>query len=119
MLEQDFHSIRNPLYLDPNTHEVIFPKGEYVNSSHTEWFKNIGVPLTNTVRGYYYKTNNFGEYLMLYWNDFEIPDIGIKTIIHIFERFPNIHWIGLGCIKGEVGEIWEPKLIINKNKYEK
>lgn len=116
MTVQEFHSIRKPLYIDPNTSEVIFPAVEHINSSHAEWFKDIGIPLTNTVRGYYYKTDNFGEYIMLYWNDFDIPNINIEVILSIYKCFPNIQWIGLGCNKGQVGEIWEPKLIIKKNK---
>lgn len=119
MTEQEFHSIRNPFYLDPNTSKIVFPLPEYENSSHIEWFKNIRISINNIVRGYYYKCSSGGDYVMLYWKDFEIPNINIEVVTYIFDYFPNINWIGLGCHKGKIGEIWEPKLIINKNKYEK
>lgn len=51
---------------------------------------------------------------MLYWNDFEIPNITTAVFSYLFEYFPQIKWIGLGCHKGKVGEIWMPKLKIYK-----
>lgn len=115
MTELEFHISRVPLYLDSTTSLVVFPDEEHMNSSHADWFSDIGIPITNTVRGYYYTTKNFGEYIMLYCNDFEIPDIDIKVITSIFNFFPNLQWIGLGCHKGEIGEIWNPKLLVTKN----
>lgn len=115
MTVQEFHTIRKPLYLDPDTLLVKFPTSKHMNSSHAEWFQDIGMPFTHTVRGYYYKSEN-DEYVMLYWNDFEIPNINASILIYIFEYFPNIQWIGLGCNKGNNGEMWEPKLIIKRNK---
>lgn len=108
MTELEFHISRVPLYLDSTTSLVVFPDEEHMNSSHTDWFSDIGIPIT--VRGYYYTTKNFGEYIMLYCNDFEIPDIDIKVITSIFNFFPNLQWVG--CHKGE---IWEPKLLVTKN----
>lgn len=115
MTVQEFHTIRKPLYLDPDTLLVRFPTSKHMNSSHAEWFQDIGVPFVHTVRGYYYKIED-EEYVVLYWNDFEIPNLNVSILTYIFEYFPNIQWIGLGCHKGEVGEIWKPKLIIKKNK---
>lgn len=113
MTEQQFHTIRKPLYLDPETLLVKFPTSKHMNSSHAEWFSDYGIPFMHTVRGYYIK-NEEDEYLMLYWNDFEIPNITTAVFSYLFEYFPQIKWIGLGCHKGKVGEIWMPKLKIYK-----
>lgn len=40
MTEQQFHTIRKPLYLDPETLLVKFPTSKHMNSSHAEWFSS-------------------------------------------------------------------------------
>lgn len=118
MTAQEFHAIRKPLYLDSESLLVRFPTAKHMNSSHAEWFQDSGIPFIHTVRGYYYKSEE-EEYVMLYWNDFEIPNLNVAILTYIFEYFPNIQWIGLGCHKGVEGDIWKPKLIIKRIKYEK
>lgn len=51
---------------------------------------------------------------MLYVNDFEIPNVSAQVFVYLFEYFPTIKWIGLGCNKGNIGEAWKPKLKIYK-----
>lgn len=51
---------------------------------------------------------------MLYWNDYEIPNVNVSLFSYLFEYFPTIKWIGLGCYKGQVGEIWKPKLVVTR-----
>lgn len=106
---QEFHSIRKQFYLDADSLLVKFPDTRHSKMNHAEWFADYGVPWTHMVRGYYLKTEN-DEFIMIYWNDFEIPNITAAAFIYLFEHFTNIKWIGLGCHKGEVGTIWPPKL---------
>lgn len=118
MTEQEFHTVRKPLYLDPDTLLIKFPTAKHMNSSHAEWFHDVGIPFIHTIRGYYYKTDD-EEFIVLYWNDFEIPNLNISILVYIFEYFPNIQWIGLGCHKGNIGDIWKPKLIVKRINNEK
>ncbi len=107
MTLEEFHKNRKPLYIHPETLLVKFPPAKYMSTSHAEWFNYENIPFIHTIRGYY---NEEDEYVMLYSNDFEVPDVVVKFLCYIFEYFPKITWIGLGCNKGKVGEIWEPKL---------
>ena len=114
MTEQEFHTIRKPFYLDVETLLVKFPTSKHMNVSHAQWFSDIGYPYIHTVRGYYMKTEE-DEYVMMYWNDYEVPNINASLYSYIFDYFPGIKWIGLGCNKGKVGEIWEPKYKITRH----
>lgn len=112
MTVKEFHELRKPLYLDDNLN-IKFPDSRHLNCSCAEWFADYGIVWLHTVRGYYMKTKE-DEYVMLYWNDFEIPNITASAFIYLFEHFPNIKWIGLGCHKSKLGEIWKPKLKITR-----
>jgi hypothetical protein len=50
----------------------------------------------------------------MYWNDFEIPNVNASIFAYLFDYFPTIKWIGMGCHKGEDGQIWKPKLKITR-----
>ena len=54
------------------------------------------------------------EFVMLYWNNFDIPNITICILSYIFAYFPEIDWIGLGCHQGKDGERWEPQLKVTR-----
>lgn len=103
-MEQEFHNKRKPLYLDINTLLVKFPTSKHMNSSHAKWFSESNIPFTHTVRGYYLED----ECVMLYWNNFEVPNINTSLFSYIFEYFPTIKWLGLGCHIGKIGESWKP-----------
>lgn len=113
MTLEEFHNNRKPFYLDPDTLLVKFPNQKHMNCSHAEWFSDMGYTFVHIVRGYYWKDEH-DEYLMLYWNDFEIPNINASIYSYLFDYFPNIKWIGLGCHKGIIGDIWKPKLKITR-----
>lgn len=115
MTEQEFHNKRQPLYLDDNLN-IKMGTGKYSNMSHAKWFNDISYPYVHTVRGYYMKTED-DEFIMLYWNDYEVPNINMSVLSFIFEYFPDLKWIGLGCHIGKVGEIWEPKYMIYRNNF--
>lgn len=81
MTEQEFHTIRQSLYLDDNLN-IKVATGKYANLSHAEWFSAIGYPYVHTVRGYYMKTED-DEYVILYWNDFEVPNVNASLFAYI------------------------------------
>lgn len=110
MSEEEFHKKRKPFYLESDTLLVKFPTSKHMDCSHAKWFSEIGYPFVHTVRGYYIKD----EYIMLYWNDFEIPNVNASVFSYLFDFFPTIKWIGLGCNKGALGEVWTPKLKITR-----
>jgi hypothetical protein len=63
------------------------------------------------IRGYYWP----GSHVMLYIGDYECPNCTVLVTSYIFASFPDIKYIGLGCNKGNPGEIWPPKIIIAKD----
>ncbi len=112
----EFRTLRKPFYIHPETLLIKFPRQKHLDSSCAEWFSDENIPFLHTIRGYYNEEDN---YVMLYTNDFETPDISIKFLTYIFEYFPNIDWIGIGCIKGKEGEIWSPKMKIQRTNVNK
>lgn len=109
MTAEEFNHARKPFYLHPETLLVKFPSARYMDSTHATWFNDDGIPFLHTVRGYYMK-----DFIYLYVNDFEIPDIAMKVCCYLFEYFPRIKWIGLGCDRGKPGEVWPPKLKVSR-----
>lgn len=105
----EFHELRKPFYLDPDTLIVKFPAQKHMNCSHAEWFTDLGYPYMHTIRGYYWKGKD-EEFIMLYNNNYSIPNLSINVFTYLFEYFPTIQWIGVGCYKGKLGEIWKPQI---------
>lgn len=110
MTEHEFHCIRKPFYLDNETLLVKYPTSKHMDCSHAKWFSEVGQPYVHTVRGYYMED----DHIMLYWNDFEVPNINASVLPYLFDYFPTIKWIGLGCNKGKIGEQWKPKFTITR-----
>lgn len=110
---EEFLEIRKPFFIHPETFLVKFPTAKHMNSSCAKWFSEEGIPFLHTLRGYFNERDN---YVMLYVNDFEIPDIVVKFMCYIFEYFPTINWIGLGAHKGKPGEFWKPKLKVFRDE---
>ena len=44
-----------------------------------------------------------------------MPNCTLLVTSYIFSYFPDIKYIGFGCNKGKVGEIWPPKIIIARD----
>lgn len=110
---EEFHQLRKPFFIHPDTFLVKFPTAKHMNSSCAKWFSEEGIPFLHTLRGYFNERDN---YVMLYVNDFEIPDVVVKFMCYLFEYFPTIEWVGLGCHKGKPGEIWKPKLKVFRDE---
>lgn len=115
MTLEEFHEKRQSFYLDNDTLLVRIPSGKHRHCSHAKWFSEDGIPYLHTIRGYYMKTED-DEFVMLYSNDFEIPNIICNIFIYLFDYFPGVKWIGVGCDKGKIGEIWEPKIKITRHE---
>lgn len=111
MTLEEFHNNRKPFYLDPDNLLVKFPTSKHMNTSHAVWFTDMSYPFLHTVRGYYYKDET-SEFIMIYINDFAIPNLSVNVFSYLFEYFPTIQFIGVGCNKGKVGEIWKPQMKI-------
>ena len=106
---QDFLNNRIPFYIDENVRIKVI-KGDKSNRPLIEILQDQGYSWISTIRGYI-----MDDHAMLYVNDFQTPNCNTILIQALFAYFPNITWIGLGCLVGNPGEIWEPRLKIYKN----
>lgn len=113
MTLEEFHKLRKPFYLDPDTLLVKFPTQKHMDCSHAVWFTEMGYPYIGTIRGYYYKTDE-DEFIMIYTNNFAVPNLTIITFNYLFEYFPTVKWVGVGCIIGEIGDIWKPQIVVKR-----
>jgi hypothetical protein len=116
MTVEEFHQHRRPFYIDLNTGLVKFPSSKHMDTSHAEWFTDMGYQWCSVVRGYFWETeNNVDDHVCIYTNNFNIPGVNIDILTYIFEHFLTVKWIGLGCYIGKPGEKWEPQLKVYKN----
>ena len=103
--EQNFLHERIPVWLHPETVLMHIVSNQDRDSTFQEIFMKLHIPWLFTTRGYIYE-----NHMILYVNDYEIPNVNVSLLNYVFAYFPEIEWIGLGCNKGEIGEFWEPKL---------
>lgn len=112
MTEQEFLQKRKPVFVDPESGlATVVNNTNLKDKNFAEIFSNQKIYWLNTIRGFIWE-----DHLMLYINDYEIPNFAIGTCIYFFNFFPDIKWIGLGCNKGCPGDLWEPKLIVSRNE---
>lgn len=110
-MEKNFLSERTPLYIDNETAQaVIVNNSTLKDATFAEIFSHLHYPWLFTTRGYI-KDNH----IILYVNDYDIPNINISLLQYLFTYFPSIDWVGLGCIKGNPGEWWKPRLVVRRN----
>jgi len=110
MTEQEFLKKRQPIFVDPESGIAMIVSNQNLKDRNfAEILSNLKIYWLNTIRGYVWE-----DHLMLYINDYEIPNFAIGTCVYFFNFFPDIKWIGLGCNKGHVGDLWEPKLKVYK-----
>jgi hypothetical protein len=111
MTELEFLEERTPIYIDNETAlAILVNNSDLKNKTFSEIFFKLRYPWINTTRGYLKD-----DHLMLYVNDYEIPNVNVYLFPYLFTHFPQINWVGLGCIKGNPGDIWKPRLIIRKS----
>ena len=107
---KEFLEKRIPVYINPDTGLIeVVNSSSIKNEDFAKIFYNLKIYWLNTIRGYL-----LDDHIILYINDYEIPNIAAGALVYIFNYFPNIKWIGLGCNKGKPGEVWPPKLLIRK-----
>jgi len=109
---KEFLSKRTPIWLHPETVLLHIVSSQDRNSTFQDIFMKLGIPWLFTTRGYIYE-----DHMMLYINDYEIPNVNVSLLNYVFAYFPDVKWIGLGCNKGKEGEFWEPKLKVYRNDY--
>lgn len=107
----NFLNNRTPFYIDSQNIDLRVITGNDSNLEFTKIFYKLHYPWLTTIRGYVMPD----EYLMIYQDDYEIPNCAVALIQYLFAYFPKVKWIGLGCIKGEPGEIWKPRFVIEKD----
>ena len=78
---------------------------------HAFLSKKYGYNWMFSIRGYYWP----GSHVILYIADYECPNCTTLVAPYLFQRFPDIKYVGFGCNKGKPGEIWSPKICIVKD----
>ena len=113
MSEEEFLNSRIPVFIDDNS-KLVIPSRNYHNEKHTDIMDKFGYNWHTNIRGYI-KPN---EYIMLYIADYEIPNCTTWFVQYLFNKLPEIKWIGFGCIKGKIGEYWRPRMVVVRDNEE-
>jgi hypothetical protein len=111
MTEKEFLEKRIPIWLEGEDLHISTPSNMDKNDMHVFLSKKYGYNWLFAIRGYYMP----GSHVMLYIGDYECPNCTTLVAPYLFSYFPDIKYVGFGCNKGKVGEIWEPKIIIVKD----
>ena len=108
MTEQEFLENREPFWLVGEELRITMPSPSDKKDVHSHLCKKYGYNWIHCLRGYWMP----GEFAMLYCGDYETPNVTVLVCQYLLNYFPDIKWIGLGCNKGKVGEIWPPKITV-------
>ena len=108
MTEKEFLEKRTPIWLEGEDLHVSRPSTTDGNDMHAFLSKKYGYSWMFAIRGYYWP----GSHICLYIGDYECPNCTTLVAPYLFNYFLDIKWIGFGCNKGKVGEIWQPKILI-------
>lgn len=111
MTEQEFLEKRLPIWLDGDDLRITTPTGSDKNDIHVTLCKKYGYGWLFTIRGYYWP----GSHVMLYQGDYDTPNCTTLLAWYLFSYFPDIKYVGFGCVKGKPGEIWKPRICIIKD----
>ena len=111
MTEKEFLEKRTPIWLEGEDLHISTPSKMDSNDMHAFLCKKYGYSWIYAIRGYYLP----GSHVQLYLGDYETINCTILITSYIFSYFPDIKYIGIGCNKGKVGEIWPPKIIIARD----
>jgi hypothetical protein len=116
MTEQEFLEKRKQFYIESDTLLFRFPNSKHLCSTHAQWYTDFNIPWQFSIRGYLWETENHeNDFMMIYWNHYGIPNVTCNVFSVIFNQFPYVKWIGLGCYIGKKGEIWEPQMKVYRN----
>ena len=108
MTEKEFLEKRIPVWLEGEDLHISRPSTTDGNGMHAFLSKKYGYNWMFAIRGYYWP----GSHLCLYIGDYECPNCTTLVTPYLFSYFSDIKWIGFGCDKGKVGEIWKPKILV-------
>ena len=111
MTEKEFLEKRTPIWLEGEDLHVSRPSTTDGNDMHAFLSKKYGYSWMFAIRGYYWP----GSHLCLYIGDYECPNCTTLVAPYLFNYFSDIKWIGFGCNKGKLGEIWQPKILVLKD----
>ena len=111
MTEKEFLEKRTPIWLEGDDLHISTPGSSDRNDMHHFLSKKYGYNWMFCIRGYYWP----GSHVCLYIGDYECPNCTTLVTSYIFNYFPDIKFIGFGCNKGEIGDMWEPKIIVARN----
>lgn len=112
MTEKEFLEKRIPIYLEGDDLHITTPGASDRNEKHVDILKKYGYNYMFTIRGYYWP----GSHVILYIGDYECPNCTLLVTSYIFSQFPDIKYVGFGCNKGKIGEIWPAKIWIARDK---
>lgn len=107
----NFLTNRIPFYIDSSNLCIKVITGQESSEDFAHIFYKYRWPWLTTIRGYV----SPNKFIMIYQDDYEIPNCTMALIQNLFIFFPKILWIGLGCIKGEPGDIWKPRFIVERD----
>ena len=108
MTEQEFLEGRIPIWLEGEDLHVSTPSKNDAGDMHAFLSKKYGYSWMFAIRGYYWP----GSHVTLYIGDYECPNCTTLVVPYLFNYFSDIKYIGFGCNKGKIGEIWPPKIIM-------
>lgn len=108
MTEKEFLEKRMPFWLTNEELHITMPSNMDKLNIHSHLCKKYGYSWMGAIRGYWWPKSH----VVIYIGDYETPNVSVMVIQYLFSYFTDINYIGLGCDKGEVGEIWKPKLIV-------
>ena len=108
MTEKEFLEKRVPIWLEGDDLHISTPSKNDAGDMHAFLSKKYGYSWMFAIRGYYWP----GSHVMLYIGDYECPNCTTLVVPYLFNYFSDIKYIGFGCNKGKVGEIWPPKIIM-------
>lgn len=112
MTEQEFLKKRIPIWLEGDDLHISTPSSDRDRSDmHAMLCKKYNYNWMFSIRGYYWP----GSHVILYIGDYEMPNCTVMVASYLFSYFKDIKYVGFGCDKGEIGEIWQPKLLITRD----
>jgi hypothetical protein len=111
MTEKEFLEKRTPIWLEGEDLHISTPSNMDKHDFHSFLSKKYGYNWMFAIRGYYWPDSH----VQLYIGDYECPNCTTLVVPYLFNYFDDIKYVGFGCDKGKVGEIWTPKILVVKD----
>lgn len=111
MTEKEFLEKRMPFWLVDDDLKILFPTNADKIDMHAKLSRKYNFNWLYCIRGYYWP----GSHVQIYQGDYDAPNCTLLVAQYLLQYFPDANYIGFGCNKGKIGEIWEPKYIVPRN----